>query len=62
MIRRTKGDKRYAKQREKRFTDALIRVDELETVTEARKRLSRRGYEKDYEEKDETYIERKHPR
>lgn len=62
MIRRTKGDKRYAKQRELRFTDALIRVDEIETVTEARKRLSRQGYDGEYENTEDYFIERKNPR
>ena len=41
MIRRTKGTKRYATQREKRFTDPLIREDELKTVREAQQRLTR---------------------
>ncbi len=62
MIRRTKGMKRYAKQREKRFTDPLIREDELARVKEARDRLSTRRYSSDYEDKEKYDIEGKYPR
>lgn len=62
MIRRTKGMKRYAKQREKRFTDPLIREDELARVREARDRLSARRYVSDYEDKEKYDIEGKYPR
>lgn len=41
MIRREKGHKRYAEQRERRFTDPLIREDELARVREAQERLSK---------------------
>lgn len=40
MVRREKGLKRYARQREKRFTDSLIREDEITFVREAQGRLS----------------------
>ena len=53
MIRRTKGTKRYAQQRERMFTDPLIREDELQQVKAARERLSRQGYEEDQKEHDE---------
>jgi hypothetical protein len=41
MIRREKGHKRYAEQRERRFTEPLIREDELARVREAQERISR---------------------
>jgi hypothetical protein len=59
MIRKTKGTKRYAKQREKLFTDTLIREDEMQRVKEAQRRLSRFEYNEDGEK---IYFERKHPR
>ena len=62
MIRRTKGTKRYAKQREKRFTDPLIREDELARVREARQRLSARKYVSDYKDEEKYDIEGKYPR
>ena len=40
MIRREKGFKRYAKQRERAFTDPLIREDELKQVEERRARMA----------------------
>lgn len=40
MVRREKGLKRYARQREKMFTDSLIREDEITFVREAQGRLS----------------------
>jgi hypothetical protein len=58
MIRKTKGTKRYAQQREKLFTDSLIREDEMQRVKEAQRRLSRR----DTEDGEKIYFERKHPR
>lgn len=50
MKRRQKGDKRYASQRERRFTEPLIREDELELVREAKERMFRVGEE--YKEED----------
>ena len=41
MIRREKGFKRYAKQRERAFTDPLIREDEPKQVEERRARMAR---------------------
>lgn len=41
MLKREKGFKRYAKQRERRFTDPLIREDELTRVREAQERISK---------------------
>ena len=41
MIRREKGFKRYAKQRERALTDPLIREDELAQVEERRARMAR---------------------
>ena len=41
MLKREKGFKRYAQQRERRFTDPLIREDELARVGEAQERLSK---------------------
>ena len=41
MLKREKGFKRYAKQRERRFTDPLIREDELARVREAQERISK---------------------
>ena len=40
MVRRAKGFKRYADQRERRITDPLIREDELERVRQLQERLS----------------------
>ncbi len=40
MLRREKGFKRYASQRERRFTEPLIREDEIEQVRQARQRMS----------------------
>ena len=60
MIRRTKGMKRYAKQREKQFTDNLIREDELARMAEVRGRLSRTYADFDDENKKE--IKGRHPR
>ena len=59
MIRKTKGAKRYAQQREKLFTDTLIREDEMQRVKEAQRRLSRFEFTEDGEK---IYFERKHPR
>ena len=53
MQRRAKGQKRYAKQRERRFTDPLIREDELELVREARGRVLRVGEEQKEENQDQ---------
>jgi hypothetical protein len=58
MIRKTKGNKRYAQQRERLYTDTLIREDELKRVEEVQRRLSR----KDTEDGEKIYFERKHPR
>ena len=41
MVRREKGFKRYAGQRERRFTDPLIREGEIEQVRNARRRIAR---------------------
>lgn len=59
MIRRTKGTKRYVQQREKLFTDTLIREDEMQRVKEAQRRLSRFEYT---EVGEKINFERKHPR
>ena len=61
MQRRTKGTKRYAKQREMRFTEPLIREDELARVEEARVRIAR-AYSRDYNDEEKIHIEGKHPR
>ena len=40
MIRREKGHKRYAEQRERRFTEPLIREDEYERARMASERIA----------------------
>lgn len=40
MLRREKGYKRYADQRERRFTDPLIREDEYERARMASERIA----------------------
>lgn len=42
MVRREKGFKRYAGQRERRFTDPLIREDEYERARAAAERIASR--------------------
>lgn len=42
MVRRAKGFKRYAGQRERRFTDPLIREDEYESARAAAERIASR--------------------
>lgn len=42
MIRRTKGMKRYARQKERAFTDPLIKEEEMYQVKAALERLSMR--------------------
>lgn len=54
--------KRYAKQRERAFTDPLIREDEMARVREARERITRRTFADDREDGEKKFIERKHPR